>query len=204
MITLQILFPRAIIKYMKFLTKGQTKFGSSLLLPAYGWAGQGQYLLFWRCISQSKIRNSAAAKARAGWEFIFPTPLFLPAPPERSVLVSAARSAAIIRDFAQKRFALRPVIATRCNFYNFWGNLISRSPRLRLGSLRKFLYILGLNQRGGQNQKRFFYPAGGGLALRSNAQNENFVSNFFLSAKGGIRSQFFTFIAKGDLLKIKE
>jgi len=60
-------------------------------------------------------RNSAAAKAkaRAGREFIFPTPLFLPAPPERSVLVSAARSAAIIPAFfVQKRFALRSVIAT--------------------------------------------------------------------------------------------
>jgi hypothetical protein len=36
----------------------------------------------------------------------------MPAPPERSVLVSAARSAAIIRDFAQNGFALRSVIAT--------------------------------------------------------------------------------------------
>jgi len=63
---------------------------------------------------------------------------------------------------------------------------------------------LGLNQRDGQNQKRFFYSAGGGSALQSNAQNENFVSNFFLSAFSGTRSQFFTFIVKGDLLKIKE
>jgi len=68
-----------------------------------------------------------------------------------------------------------------------------RSPRLRLGSLRKFPYILGLNQRDGQNQKRFFYSVGGGSALRSNAQNENFVFSFFLSAFGGIQSQFFTF-----------
>jgi len=96
--------------------------------------------------------------------------------------------AQVSQNFAQKRFALRLIIATRCNFHHFWGSLLARSPRLRLGSLRKFLYILGLNQRDGQNQKRFFYPAGGGSTLQSNAQNENFVSNFFLSAFGGIRS----------------
>lgn len=42
MITLQILFTLAIIKYMKFLTEGQTKSGSSLSLPAYGRAAHGQ------------------------------------------------------------------------------------------------------------------------------------------------------------------
>ncbi|MEW6408381.1 MAG: hypothetical protein AB1465_06880 [Patescibacteria group bacterium] len=31
---------------MKILTKGQTKFGSSLLLPAYGREGQGQRFFF--------------------------------------------------------------------------------------------------------------------------------------------------------------
>jgi 8-oxo-dGTP pyrophosphatase MutT (NUDIX family) len=66
--------------------------------------------------------NSAAAEkpsfafrlrtGKRGRAFISPQPPFLPVPPERSVLVSAARSAAIIRDFAQKKFALRSVIAT--------------------------------------------------------------------------------------------
>ena len=69
--------------------------------------------IYWRRISQREIRNSAAAEARAGREFISPTPPFLPAPPERSVLVSAAQSAAIIRDFVQKRFERRSVIATK-------------------------------------------------------------------------------------------
>ena len=50
--------------------------------------------IYWRRISQREIRNSAAAEARAGREFISPTPPFLPAPPERSVLVSAALRAA--------------------------------------------------------------------------------------------------------------
>ena len=62
MITLQILFPLAIIKYMKFFIKGQSKFGSSLSLPAYGREGQGQHIFSWRRISQSEIRNSAAAE----------------------------------------------------------------------------------------------------------------------------------------------
>jgi hypothetical protein len=116
----------------------------------------------------------------------------------------AEGDAQVSQSFVQKRFALRSVIATRRNLTIFAGSLFARSPRLRLGSLRKFPYILGLNQKDGQNQKRFFYPAGGGSALRSNTQNENFVFNFFLSAFGGIRSQFLFFMTKGDLLKIKE
>jgi len=43
MITIQILFTPDIIKYMKFFTKGQSKFGSPFLLPAYGRVGQGQH-----------------------------------------------------------------------------------------------------------------------------------------------------------------
>jgi len=67
-------------------------------------------------------RNSAAAKARAGREFLSPQPSFLPAPPERSVLVSAAQSAAINRDFAQKRFALRSVIAIEKYVHDIFFN----------------------------------------------------------------------------------
>ena len=88
-------------------------FGRNNMLCAHGRAGQTQPHIFLRRISRSEIRNSAAAKARAGREFISPTPPFLPAPPERLVLVSAALRAAIIQDFAQKRFALRSVIATQ-------------------------------------------------------------------------------------------
>ena len=58
--------------------------------------------------------------SEGGQKFLFPNPF--PCPPERSVLVSAARSAAIIRDFAQKRFALRSVIATRHYSHNFEAN----------------------------------------------------------------------------------
>ena len=47
----------------------------------------------------------------------------MPAPPERSVLVSAARSAAINRDFAQNGFALRSVIATSSDILKFLTQL---------------------------------------------------------------------------------
>jgi len=151
-------------------------------LPAYGREGQGQHLFYWRRFLRSKKRNSAAAKARAGREFISPTPPFLPAPPERSVLVSAARSAAIIRDFAQKRFALRSVIATNLNIANFAGSLLAppslklrrtgRSPRLWRGFARIFPYISAQNQRAFENQKSVFCPAGGGSG-RQSRQSKN-------------------------------
>ena len=86
-------------------------------------------------------------------------------PPERSV--SAARSAAISQDFAQKRFALRSVIATSLNIANFAGSLFARSPRLRRGFARIFPYISAQNQTVFENQKSVFCPAGGGSGRRS-------------------------------------
>jgi len=76
--------------------------------------GQAQHLLSWWRISQSEIRNSAAAEkseseSEGGQKFLPPTALPF-CPPERSV--SAARSAAINRSFVQKRFELRSAIAT--------------------------------------------------------------------------------------------
>jgi len=100
----------------------------------------------------------------------------------------------------QKRFALRSVIATRYNFHQFWGKMFARSPRLRLGSLRKFPYISGLNQRDGQNQKSVFCPIGGGSG-RQSRQNKNtplinllkcFCFPIFSAyRKAALRSQFF-------------
>jgi len=74
MITLQILFSLAIIKYMKFLTKGQSKFGSSLLLPAYGREGQGQHLLAacqlrWREIRRRRKSEGGASEQQNASEF---------------------------------------------------------------------------------------------------------------------------------------
>jgi len=75
--------------------------GSSLSLPAYGREGQGQHLLFWRRISQSEIRNSAAAESEGGQKFLPPNPLPF-CPPERSVW-RAKRAISSV----QKRFGFR-------------------------------------------------------------------------------------------------
>ncbi|MBU1164351.1 hypothetical protein KKA15_02185, partial [Patescibacteria group bacterium] len=61
--------------------------GSSLLLPAYGGWDKGNTP--WRRISQSEIRNSAAAEkskseSEGGQKFLPPNPLPF-CPPERSV-----------------------------------------------------------------------------------------------------------------------
>jgi hypothetical protein len=101
-----------------------------------GW-GKGIYL-FLRRFLRSKKQNSAAANARAGRAFLFPVPLFLPAPPERWVVGgSAARSAALKvsiwifaekgSDFVQyaepfrtrqgKRLAASPLGAPICQYF---------------------------------------------------------------------------------------
>jgi len=63
--------------------KCKQNIGSSLLLPAYGRVGQGQHSLA-VYFAKRNTKNCGGGKARAGREFIFPTPLFLPAPPERN------------------------------------------------------------------------------------------------------------------------
>jgi len=149
----------------KILKFGKQK-GSSLSLPAYGRVGQGQHFLFWRRISQSEIRNSAAAEkseseSEGGQKFLPPNPLPF-CPPERSV--SAARSAAISRSFVQNRFELRSAIATNSDILKIEGHLIARSPRRSLSrtalrelvSLRKKPCISELNRKVGQIQIQFF------------------------------------------------
>ena len=68
-------------------------FGRNNMLCAHGRVGQTQPHIFLRRISQSEIRNSAAAKARAGREFLSPQPPFLPALPERFGSCRAAGAA---------------------------------------------------------------------------------------------------------------
>ena len=98
---------------MKFLAKGQSKF-------------------FWRRISQSEIRNSAAAKARAGREFLSPQLPFLPAPPERSVW-RAKRAVSS----AQKRFGFRQTNAPELNFREFCRLIQPREARQRTETLAR-------------------------------------------------------------------
>jgi len=168
------------------------------LLCAHGRVGQTQLHIFLRRILQSEIRNSAAAESEGGQKFLPPQPLsFLPA--RTSGFVPAARSAAINLGSVQKRFERRSVIATNQNLTIFQDERVARSPRLRRVSLRKKPVVSGLNQTAGEARRGLVLKAGGGSELRSNSQMK-FVSNFFLSAFGGIRSQFLIprFTAKGD------
>ena len=100
---------------MKFLAFSQTKLGSNDLLCAHGWVVQTQ-LPYWRRISQSEIRNSAAEKSESesegGQKFLPPNPLPF-CPPERLVSAVPPTAGAIIRYFVQKRFELRSAIATK-------------------------------------------------------------------------------------------
>jgi len=61
----------------------------------------------WRCISQSEIRNSAAAESEGGQKFLPPNPLPF-CPPERSVW-RAKRAVSSV----QKRFGFRQTNAPR-------------------------------------------------------------------------------------------
>ena len=147
---------------MKYLPFSQTKSGSN------GWVGQAQHLFSWRRISQSEIRNSAAAEkseseSEGGQKFLPPNPLPF-CPPERSVSVVPPTAGAINRSFVQKRFELRSVIATNSDILKIQRRLVARSPRLWRVSLRKKPCISELNRKGGQIQIQFFGKANGGSA----------------------------------------
>jgi len=165
----------------------------------------------WRRISQSEIRNSAAAEkseseSEGGQKFLSP-PNPLPfCPPERSVFCSAF-GGAISRSFVQSRFELRSVIATNQDILKIERHLVARSPRLRRGYARIFPHISELNRKVGQIQIQFFGKANGGSELRSNSQMK-FVSNFFrFLPKAKIQSKFLIprfcavgAMAKGDII----
>src|SRR3989344_5066733 len=81
---------------MKYLLFSQTKSGSNNLLCAHERVGQAQHLFFWRRISQSEIRNSAAAEkseseSEGGQKFLPPPTPFLFARPSVQFLPSRQR-----------------------------------------------------------------------------------------------------------------
>jgi hypothetical protein len=80
--------------------------GSSLSLPAYGRAGQGQHSLAAHFVKQN-TKNCGGGKARAGQEEKGYGENEFPPRPSEKVFCSAAQSAAIrnrIPDFRQKKF----------------------------------------------------------------------------------------------------
>jgi len=95
MITLQTLFPLAIIKYMRFLSKGQMKLGSSLSLPAYGREGQGQHLFLAAHFAKrnTKFGGGGGKRGRGGNSFP-PNPLSFP--PRPSVQFGARSAPSVL------------------------------------------------------------------------------------------------------------
>ncbi len=87
----------------------------------------------------------------------------------------------------QSRFALRSVIATKLDIESFWKKVHARFARALGGFYSDFPPQFAILLT---NPSRLFWKAGGGSELQSNSRMK-FVSNFFLSAFGGIRSQFF-------------
>jgi len=96
--------------------------------------------------------------------------------------------------FVQNRFALRSVIATNLDIERFRKKVRARFARALGGFYSDFPPQSAIRPT---NPSRLFWQAVGGSGAR-NAQQMKFVSNFFLSAFGGIRSQFLTprFMAK--------
>jgi len=85
----------------------------------------------WRRISQSEIRNSAAAESEGGQKFLPPNPLPF-CPPERSVW-RAKRAVS----FAQKRFGFRQTNAPISNFPIFARPIRPREARKGMETLAR-------------------------------------------------------------------
>src|SRR3989344_4226999 len=85
----------------------------------------------WRRISQSEIRNSAAAESEGGQKFLPPNPLPF-CPPERSVW-RAKRAIS----FVQKRFGFRQTNAPQSNFQEFCRLIQPREARQRTETLAR-------------------------------------------------------------------
>ena len=162
----------------KFYKNKQTNF-REFLVVARVWVGGTRATLLGGAFRKAKYeklrrRKNRNRKTRVGKNSFPPNPLPF-CPPERSV--SAARSAAISRDFVQKRFELRSVIATNQDISNFQGKEFARSPRLRRGYARFFPYISELNRKVGQIQIQFFGKANGG-SFQFFLSPPNFVFRF--------------------------
>ena len=110
--------------------------GSSLSSPAYGREGQGQHSLAAHFAKQN-TKNCGGGKARAGREFIFPTPLFLPAPPERkSFLLCRAKRG---NQNSQSGFSSKKVRILTKRYRQFTISAFCvrfASPSLRSGSAK--------------------------------------------------------------------
>jgi hypothetical protein len=87
----------------------------------------------WRRISQSEIRNSAAAESEGGQKFLPPNPLPF-CPPERFNF--APRSGGAVSS-VQKRFGFRQTNAPELNFQEFCRLIRPREARQRTETLAR-------------------------------------------------------------------
>jgi len=113
-----------------------------------------------------------------------PTPFS--ARPARAVWFLPRRRRGIIRDFVQKRFERRSVIATKLDIEHLKGNALARFARSRW---TKSPAVKRQFAKHPTNPSRLFWKAGGGSGARS-AQQMEFVSNFSCAAKRHYEASF--------------
>src|SRR3989338_6546335 len=98
----------------------------------YDWSMESNYITDkWRRISQSEIRNSAAAESEGGQKFLPPNPLPF-CPPERSVW----RAKRAINS-VQNRFGFRQTNAPVLNFQEFCQRIQHREGRKGMKTLAR-------------------------------------------------------------------
>ena len=169
------------------------KKGSKNLLCAHGWVGQTQHLFSWRRISQSEIRNSAAAEkseseSEGGQKFLPPQPpSFLPA---RAFSFCRAKRG------NQSGFCSKKVRASFSNcdqsrHFKFSGEKVCSLAPPSAGLRSLFSLYFGIKSKGRTNSNSVFRESKRRFGARSTQQNKCFVSNFFHSARGGTQSKFF-------------
>jgi len=113
-----------------YLMQVKFKFrGVKNLLCAHGWAGQAQHHFYRRRISQSEIRNSAAAESEGGQKFSpygrSPVGMTSPQPPSflparASGFVPVARSATISQEFRSKNVRAESYNSTNIKLSDFF------------------------------------------------------------------------------------
>jgi len=150
------------------------------LLPANGRAGQGQHSLAAH-FAKRNTKNCGGEKARAGREFISPTPPFLPAPPERKsfLLCRAKRGNQNSQSgFSSKKVRILTKRYRQFSKLGFWA--IVASPRQRRGSASARIL------KGNLKSKNNFCPLKWKFAVRSTNKMKFYKPIFFLSplAKG--------------------
>ena len=153
--------------------------GSSLSLPAYGREGQGQHSLAAHFAKQN-TKNCSGGKARAGREFIFPTPLFLPAPSERKnfLLCRAKRGNQNSQSgFSSKKVRILTKRHRQFSEFGFWA--IVASPRQRRGSASARIL------KGFLKSQNNFCPLKRKFAAQSADKMKFYKPIFFLSSASG-------------------